>query len=78
MSYRIAKAQWERKYWSRLFVRREGNVMAMARDAGVDRSTVYSALRAVGIIVAPPKRGRHGHPNWRPLLVEALRSQVEP
>jgi two-component system, NtrC family, nitrogen regulation response regulator NtrX len=48
--YNKAKESFEREYFKRLLITMEGNMSAVARAAGLDRSGLYRKLKSLGIV----------------------------
>lgn len=64
-------AEWmdraERRYWKLLARRHKENVTAIARDAGVNRGTVYKKLQKFEISIGRPIGKTFGNLAWQQL-----------
>jgi len=58
--YEIARREFERDYYTRLYAQCRGSVARIARVSGRERSTVRVALRALGLVAAPDDSAAEG------------------
>lgn len=60
MTYAEALRKFKLEYWAALMDECGGRVPAVAKIAGIDRTSVYKALRKVGIQVRQAHKGNWG------------------
>lgn len=67
VGYRAELSAWRCEYWRNLLTVHRGNIIHMAKAAGVHRETVYRSLREFGLIDRTRQAGRAGTCKYRPL-----------